>query len=68
MIQELHRRTALFKSTNIFLTKNIFRQFQIIGRSGMPNSVALQGQDGVYHYVMSCVTLLKKQDIVTTNV
>ena len=68
MIQELHRRTALFKSINIFLTKNMFRQLQIIERSKMPNSVTSQGPDVVDHYVMSCVTLLKKQDIVTTNV
>ena len=60
MNQELHRRTLL--------TQNIFRQFQMIGESGMPNVVALGGQDIKYHYViMSYVKVLKKQEIVTIN-
>ena len=37
----------------------------MIERLGMPNFVAPRGQDVIYHYV---ITLLKKQEIVTTNV
>ena len=31
----------------------------------MQNVVAPRNQDVIYHYVMSCITLLKKQGIVT---
>ena len=41
---------------------------QMIGWSGMPNVVAPRGQEVTYHYALSCITLLKKQEIVTTNV
>ena len=40
----------------------------MIGWSGKPNIVASRGQEVTYHYVMSTITLLKKQEIVTTNV
>ena len=65
--QELHRRVLLLNLLAPFL-QNIFRHFLMIEWSGMPYVIVPQCQDAFYHNVMSHVTLLKKQDIVTINV
>ena len=69
MNQKVHRRTLLSKSTYTFLSENVYRHFQMTGfESVMSNVVAPQGQDITYHYVIiSCVTLLKKQEIDLKN-